>query len=289
MNSGIYVIKNMKNNKIYIGSSVDLKKREREHFYVLTNNSHHNKHLQKAWNKYGKENFKFDILVYISNIEELRHQELLYIKLFNALDTNIGYNISEETTNPCLFGKNNGMYGKKSAFKQHSEEAKKKIALKNSNPSNETRENHRQAALNQSPEAREKIRQAKFKPVIQLSLEGEFIKKWDSIKEACDSLGFQQSSISTCCANKNNVKQHKGFIWLWEENYNESFNINDYKRPYKTRKGKITLQLDLDGNFIKEWINAIIASKELGLSYNSIIRCCSGNQSTSQGFIWQYA
>lgn len=62
MKSGIYKITNTANNKFYIGSSFDVQKRKREHYYKLNNNLHHCTYLQNSWNKYGKENFKFEIL-----------------------------------------------------------------------------------------------------------------------------------------------------------------------------------------------------------------------------------
>ena len=37
MNSGIYKILNKTNNKVYIGSSVNLKSREYKHFWMLNN------------------------------------------------------------------------------------------------------------------------------------------------------------------------------------------------------------------------------------------------------------
>lgn len=62
-NSGIYIIRNKINSKFYIGSSCDIKKRWRRHRYDLNRNGHHNIYLQRAWNKYGKCNFEFEIIL----------------------------------------------------------------------------------------------------------------------------------------------------------------------------------------------------------------------------------
>ena len=59
---GIYCIENKINRKKYIGQSVDIYDRWYQHKYELSNNRHHNNHLQNAWNKYGCENFDFYIL-----------------------------------------------------------------------------------------------------------------------------------------------------------------------------------------------------------------------------------
>jgi group I intron endonuclease len=61
--SGIYQIKNLINNKIYIGSSYNINARMGQHFSNLKHNKHANPKLQAAYNKYGKENFIFKILI----------------------------------------------------------------------------------------------------------------------------------------------------------------------------------------------------------------------------------
>ena len=56
---GIYKITNLKNGKIYIGQSIDVKRRFWDHRCA----SHEgNRHLQFALKKYGKESFKYEIL-----------------------------------------------------------------------------------------------------------------------------------------------------------------------------------------------------------------------------------
>ena len=60
--SGIYMIRNIINNKVYIGQSSDLKDRLAHHKSSLRHNRHYSSYLQNAWNKYGEENFEFIIL-----------------------------------------------------------------------------------------------------------------------------------------------------------------------------------------------------------------------------------
>lgn len=60
--SGIYKITCLSNNKTYIGSSKNCNVRYNQHTYKLNKGKHKNQHLQNAWNKYGKENFVFEIL-----------------------------------------------------------------------------------------------------------------------------------------------------------------------------------------------------------------------------------
>lgn len=58
---GIYLIINKVNNKTYIGSSCDIKRRWRHHRQNLKKGNHHCVHLQRAWNKHGESNFIFSI------------------------------------------------------------------------------------------------------------------------------------------------------------------------------------------------------------------------------------
>jgi group I intron endonuclease len=93
MSCGIYKIENTENNKIYIGSSVNLGNREQKHFWMLRKNIHDNDYLQHSYNKYGKEWFIFDILE-ICTPEELIVKENFYIDKYNSNDLSFGYNLA---------------------------------------------------------------------------------------------------------------------------------------------------------------------------------------------------
>lgn len=54
MEAGVYLISNNVNGKCYVGSTIHLDQRRREHFSKLANNKHINVHLQNAYNKYGR-------------------------------------------------------------------------------------------------------------------------------------------------------------------------------------------------------------------------------------------
>lgn len=98
MESGIYEIENIVDGKKYIGSAKNIEKRKKEHFNALKNGAHKNKHLQNAWNKYGENNFKFNL---IESVEpsSLINREQHCIDLYVSYDRNLGYNIAPNAGN----------------------------------------------------------------------------------------------------------------------------------------------------------------------------------------------
>jgi group I intron endonuclease len=101
--SGIYQIRNIVNNKVYIGSSQNINKRRKTHWRSLRKNKHHNQYLQASYNKYGENSFVFEVLEYIDNITELFVYEQKYIdKLqpaYNIGSVGGGDNISKHPNN----------------------------------------------------------------------------------------------------------------------------------------------------------------------------------------------
>ena len=91
-NEGVYVIVNLINNEMYIGSSMNLGNRKTKHFSLLKNNKNPNNLLQSAVNKYGIENFEFGILEYCT--ESLLEREQYFVNKLNPV-----YNITRDIIN----------------------------------------------------------------------------------------------------------------------------------------------------------------------------------------------
>lgn len=108
MISGIYEIKNKINGNRYVGSSKNITYRFRKHREYLRKGNHFNNHLQNAWDKYGEDNFEFNILF------ECR-EEFLLIEEQKRLNKNPEYNIAKYAMSP--------MRGRK-----HSDETKEKMS-----------------------------------------------------------------------------------------------------------------------------------------------------------------
>lgn len=156
--SGIYCIENLINYKKYIGQSVNIHNRWRQHKNELNSNMHFNDYLQKSWNKYGAENFRFYVLEYC-DVDRLDNLEVYYINLYKTLNRNHGYNLTSGGSDNKIYsnetririsnalkghkvslesrikisknhadvsGDKNGMYGRR-----HSEEAKQRVGQAN--------------------------------------------------------------------------------------------------------------------------------------------------------------
>lgn len=103
--SSVYLILNIKNQKIYIGSAINLKRRFKQHKSELRLNKHDNKHLQRSYNKYGNESFIY-LKLEETNPEDLINREQYWIDTLKPeynirkfAKSNLGcrWNLSEET------------------------------------------------------------------------------------------------------------------------------------------------------------------------------------------------
>lgn len=102
--SGIYCIRNLLNDKVYIGQAVHLERRLYEHRHYLELGKDKAIALQRSVTKYGLENFEFYVLEYCKS-NELNDLEIFYIQEFNSTNRKCGYNISS--------GGNSGLIGYK--------------------------------------------------------------------------------------------------------------------------------------------------------------------------------
>jgi group I intron endonuclease len=140
---GIYIIKNVLNNKVYIGSSLNIQKRWKYHIYYLKIKKHHSILLQRAWDLDGEEKFLFEILEALEDKTLLLQREQYYLDLYKSYIPEYGYNLCSIANSMLGYkysdeqklkmsenrrGEKNQHYGKK-----HSEETKKKISEKNKN------------------------------------------------------------------------------------------------------------------------------------------------------------
>jgi group I intron endonuclease len=257
--SGIYQIKNLINGKIYIGSSISVKRRFNEHKKLLRNNKHKNNHLQLSWNKYGENNFIFSLIEKVDS-QFLLTKEQYYIDLSKSYDKKIGYNICKIAGNTLGY-----IFSEESKIKM----SKAKINLTRQNELKILSETNNHEYLNSPP-----------KQNCNVNVNNPMFGKKHS-----------DESKEKMCSHKlgeNNPMFGKGPMLgriPTDEHKSKIGNANSGKN---NKKSKPVIQYDLEMNKIKEWDSAGIAARTLKLSVGNIWMCCNGKARTSYGFIWKY-
>lgn len=192
--SGIYCIENLINGKKYIGSAVDIKTRWIRHKGDLRRGNHHSLYLQRSFNKYGIELFKFEIIA--------RCPEEYLIKLEQWF-----INTQKPEYNICkIAGSNRGI-------KYSEETIKKRI-----NTFNKSKENGWISPAKGRPKPShigKKTQELQAKGITQYSKTGEVIREWISARNIEMTLGFIGNEISKCCRKVKNRETAYGFKWKY--------------------------------------------------------------------------
>lgn len=76
---GIYIIKNLRTNQKYCGSSYHIVRRLLDHSTKLKHNKHKNIKLQTAYNLYGENNFEFNVIEYCEDVTLQQEREQWYL------------------------------------------------------------------------------------------------------------------------------------------------------------------------------------------------------------------
>lgn len=205
-NTGIYTITNVINNKIYIGSSsYNVDRRLIVHKRLLRQGKHENSYLQASYDKYGVENFKFEVLE-LCEKNKCIEREQYWMDFYKSYKRDIGFNINEKA-NSRLNSK-------------HSEETKQKMreAKLGKKLTEEHILNSKLARTGQKREQKTIDLQniKKYKKLLQYSLEGVLIKEWNSLEEA--ELFFSVKGAIGNCVRKGFNYTSCGHKWKYKEN-----------------------------------------------------------------------
>lgn len=212
MNSGIYQIRNLVNNKIYIGSAVDLKHRKSTHFSNLRwDKNLPNPHVQSAYNKYGKDQFVFEVLEYCDP-EYLLEREQWYLDNYQPeynkrkiAESNLGIIRSEE-------------FKQKHREYRPSEETKRRTS-KSLMGSGHTKNRHPL-----SEEIKQKYRDMysgnnsiRARSVVMIDPKtNEILKVFGSLSSAQKETGITYTNISAVCRGEYNLAG--GYKWKYLDN-----------------------------------------------------------------------
>jgi len=182
----IYSITNKINNKMYIGQTT-------RGFYdrydeYRRNASSCNTYLLKAFNKYGFNNFDFNIIETAENLNELNEKEIQFIKHFNTTNRNLGYNIES-----------GGVHSP-------------------ANKETKTKLSKARKEIKQSPEHIKKRVDQISKPVIKLKnnfIVEEYMSLANAGKNNKNNLSYEAINRLCLALSKNNDE----YIWCYKEDF----------------------------------------------------------------------
>lgn len=295
---GIYCWRNIINNKVYIGSSKDLNERFYDHLF----NKSSNIHLQRSITKYGIENFEFSILEFINidlfqnKIEDTKkkilEREQYYLDyICKASENNykfksISYNINRKAES-CLGAKRTEEQRKNySAWQKGrklSDKHKNNIKLGRIEMFNNPDYLSPLKGKKISDSHINKIIQSKLylvKKIIQYDLEGNFIKEWDSIKNAQICLGLKKSSSLSRCAG-GHLKTACGYIWRYKEDENIPQKID----TFLDRKIKV---YDRNMNYLGIFNNCFQIEKILNINHTVVSNALKKLNKKSKKYYFEY-
>lgn len=124
----VYKITNMVNGKIYVGKTSNVNERWNKHIKIAENKEKKAyQYLHKSINKYGKENFKIEVLENGLAEQDAFEREKFWIHELKSKDTNIGMNLTNggegvsglkwsENSKNKIRGENNHNFGKETSM-----------------------------------------------------------------------------------------------------------------------------------------------------------------------------
>ena len=226
---GIYCIRNIVNQKVYIGKSKNIYTRICTHISSLRRKTKdENRHLINAWEKYGEDKFEYFVLEYLEiNEELLKERELFWMKQYDSTNREKGYNLRmDSSTNMIVHeetkklqsllqsGENNGNYGHKWSDKQKQAASKKFKELYSKGLLKVNSEAGRKGTLvrvekfKNNPELLEnsvnKIRKkiSKYK-IYQYTKDDELVKVWDYINDIIkENPTYKKHNIYAVCSGE---------------------------------------------------------------------------------------
>lgn len=224
-----------------------------------------NPYFYNAIQKYGWDNIIHNILADNLTEEEAIKAEMELIEKLHTTDREYGYNHSLGGEHPSNNMANVEEYRLKQAMTTHelwkNPEFRKKAT------------STRKPPPNHSPSFARK-------PVLQFTKDGEFVARFESVREAAKSINAQIMKISNCCNGWS--KSSHGFVWKFE-------NPEDRKYGKGESTKKRVAQYTLDGELIARFSSATEAAESLGYGRRSTIcGACRGRNLTAYGFRWKY-
>ena len=142
----------------------------------------------------------------------------------------------------------------------------------------------------------ERIKEKQNIPILQYTLNGEFVAEYASMHIAADAINADAGHICDCCLG--NRSYAYGFFWRYkdDEMYNSAkVRLQDkISASKKSRADKFTaralnvVQLDMNGKYIQTHQSSRLAAERVGSFRPMIINCCNGKISNVKGYKFMY-
>lgn len=279
---GIYKVTNKLNGKVYIGQSINIKQRWKQH---RTNATVRKESLYLAFQKYGLENFSFEVLETCQE-KELDEKEQYYISYYNSY--NNGYNMT-------LGGQNNKVFYSDIICQLWDKgfnvtEICLELGLSRSSVYSRLKDyqNYQPLISNQrgGRQAYETMIKNGTLPVhmrpraiVQYDIWGNKIKEWDSARQIKREIGIDNTLVGKVL--KGEYYQAGGYQWKLIGDYPENLEL---KIPLKFG----IIQKDKNENIVKSFSSLKEVKEELKKNPTSVSKCLKNKQKTAYGFIWEY-
>lgn len=293
-------------NKVYVGITIQkFYKRRCEHIKVSfnSNDKAYNHHFHRAIRKYGKENFKWEVLETIKKetreelIQELKRLEIKYIKKYNSKQN--GYNSTDGGDSSCIECKRIKIYSDNGELLEIMNNAAE-VSNKYKIPKNTiwsicgkfsyyTKWRNKRIIFryeddNITKEDLEKIQSINYDNYItQYDLCGNIINRFDSISDASKILNLNRSRITDCCSSKTSFVLINGirYIFKYRDNYPTKDEL-DYVNSIKSDPKVKVIAIDsVTNEIIGTFDSQSDAAKELNVRKNNISEVCSGKRKTA--------
>lgn len=206
---GIYKITNPK-GKVYIGQSVDIEKRWKMHKGLYGSKS--NK-LKRSLIKYGISEHLFEVIEECS-VEQIYEREIYWIEFYNSVEK--GLNILEGGQGVKMTEsiKKKISEKKKNHICYHDSERGEKISQSLMGRKNTWGKGKEKIGKKQEKKFKERLVALKSKCILQFNKNGDFIKEWDSIKNASESTKIHRENIG--CVLRGITKTAGGYKWKYK-------------------------------------------------------------------------
>lgn len=210
----IYEIRNVKTNTLYIGCTKSIDTRWKEHKTKLNANTHENLYLQRAWNKYGSEMFKFTKIQTVSNKKEMFDLEKILISecsnKYNIAPG--GYGGDNITNHPQLdVVKKNMSDSQKKRYERDGERSKCN-AFRNLTSSEYNYQCKKWSDVKKGPG---NGRFKHNKPIARIDIKTNEIIQIYPYSCILKDYGFNGKYARLCADNHPSYKTHKGYIWRY--------------------------------------------------------------------------